>query len=643
MDLEPAPVVVAVDHSNGNNNTNAQTLDLYRLLHVMETDPKGPPGTSANDIRMRADLLREKASQLASKDDTEFLHRINAACKVANAIAASLSETIPMELDSVQKIFYAKTGTTMEIKESDLTLSVPSSGHTTMPKSLPTKAPPSTPTAANQTALQKKVATPHLSVEDLQKEQRAQVEQAVAAMAQQMKDQTSTIHSRLQQQNQTLLSDMEDTAAHNMEQVTQVARDTEQHVKAGWTRSVATWTLFLTVVMAFLASLVIIGTIPKRPQACLFFCKNQQNFCRVLANGKQECLDAKTTTKVLQNKEGEKGGIHSDKQDMAGETKLDERMTEETSVDELPAATANMLLEEEEELDEEERAYIDAAYASATGDFKTLRHLMKDHPQILDKQDRNGWTLLMEAAHNGKKETLRVLLWLEADMSLESKHGQTALSLARGNGENHPCVLMLEEYFKQQSEKSHIEARHDCEVSMDGECIHTTKASTTITREAEETYQVPQGDTLRQEALREYEDMQQAHQNQEEQEATATTEKAVPSTLSHHDIDPDAMPTGARVVGLDFTAWDFRYAAQRSDMDQLESFMAQDVPISWLNEGDVNGWTALHLAVRAGNIEVVELLLRYGADASLMTNGGDTPLSLSVVDDVTELLVAHLQ
>jgi ankyrin repeat protein len=44
---------------------------------------------------------------------------------------------------------------------------------------------------------------------------------------------------------------------------------------------------------------------------------------------------------------------------------------------------------------------------------------------------------------------------------------------------------------------------------------------------------------------------------------------------------------------------------------------------------DKNGWSALHEAVRSGELDAVLLLVRAGADVKLQTKGGMTALSIA--------------
>src|SRR5271156_5250635 len=67
-------------------------------------------------------------------------------------------------------------------------------------------------------------------------------------------------------------------------------------------------------------------------------------------------------------------------------------------------------------------------------------------------------------------------------------------------------------------------------------------------------------------------------------------------------------------------------AAKSGDVSGVRALLAQHVPTTAV---DADGSTALHYAVRAGNIEVVDLLIANGADVKAATRYNITPLSLA--------------
>ena len=74
----------------------------------------------------------------------------------------------------------------------------------------------------------------------------------------------------------------------------------------------------------------------------------------------------------------------------------------------------------------------------------------------------------------------------------------------------------------------------------------------------------------------------------------------------------------------------FHDAAARGDMQLLDMFLSDSLNDKVLMDSvDENGWTALHEAVRAGDLEVVTKLVDDGADLGAETAGGLTPLMLA--------------
>eukprot|EP01101_Sappina_pedata_P006415 TRINITY_DN3173_c0_g1_i1.p1 TRINITY_DN3173_c0_g1~~TRINITY_DN3173_c0_g1_i1.p1 ORF type:complete len:578 (+),score=132.52 TRINITY_DN3173_c0_g1_i1:113-1846(+) len=56
-----------------------------------------------------------------------------------------------------------------------------------------------------------------------------------------------------------------------------------------------------------------------------------------------------------------------------------------------------------------------------------------------------------------------------------------------------------------------------------------------------------------------------------------------------------------------------------------------------VNAGDENGLTALHFAAQQGQIEVAQLLLDHGADVTVTTHSGNTPLQLAIEEGHQQL------
>lgn len=71
---------------------------------------------------------------------------------------------------------------------------------------------------------------------------------------------------------------------------------------------------------------------------------------------------------------------------------------------------------------------------------------------------------------------------------------------------------------------------------------------------------------------------------------------------------------------LSFTPIDVVRAASEGDIEKLKIQAVVDK--SKLFEGDQNDWQPIHLAARAGHVEVVDFLLKVGADVDAITNEG---------------------
>lgn len=60
-----------------------------------------------------------------------------------------------------------------------------------------------------------------------------------------------------------------------------------------------------------------------------------------------------------------------------------------------------------------------------------------------------------------------------------------------------------------------------------------------------------------------------------------------------------------------------------------------------VNITDYGGWTPLHIACRNNNLTAVQLLLNHQANIEMVTNWGETPLSLTTSSAIKELLTHY--
>ena len=72
-----------------------------------------------------------------------------------------------------------------------------------------------------------------------------------------------------------------------------------------------------------------------------------------------------------------------------------------------------------------------------------------------------------------------------------------------------------------------------------------------------------------------------------------------------------------------FDVLEARKHAQRGDVAELPALLDR-VAVDFLDDGDENGWTALHEAARSGHADVLRLLVAKGADASKKTKYGQS-------------------
>mmetsp|Transcript_2291 Transcript_2291/g.2956 ORF Transcript_2291/g.2956 Transcript_2291/m.2956 type:complete len:887 (-) Transcript_2291:168-2828(-) len=109
--------------------------------------------------------------------------------------------------------------------------------------------------------------------ETIKKAQMEQLESEISEMASQLKAHTQSLNQNLVKQTRDL-DQMHDLTVQNLDKVRNVTGAVEDRVRGGWKKGVAKWTLLFVVLGSFCFLFLFLRVIPKRRDACLFYCSS---------------------------------------------------------------------------------------------------------------------------------------------------------------------------------------------------------------------------------------------------------------------------------------------------------------------------------------------------------------------------------
>jgi hypothetical protein len=608
----------------------SNVIDLQGLLHAMEDNHEGTEAALAFRVERCQSLWNQVADELQRVDPERFQSLQQRVQKVCQG-----SSQLPSIPPIIQRIFLDPSNNTPAMESETNNGNDRSHGMDTNNDILEPIEPP---------AVRPKAV---VNVSEIQKQQQEQMQEAVSQMASQLKRETARIHSTLQQQTDQL-DEMEDLVTENATKVTDLTKNVQEHVSKGWRKTIGTWTLLLTVVGAFLFCLVTISMVPKREGTCLFFCsKTEDQYCRVLPGGRQECLPVAETNVGKQQTtssdctvDGECIESHSNKEtDTQPPGQRDAR------------SAANVFAEEAaiDEIDPNIPFYNGRPFsgkeirrAAAGGDLRALSAMVEIKPEFIDAQDSNGWSALHLSARSGHEDIVLYLLEHGCNVALETSNGRTALDIAYGKyGEDHPISKLLEEVFESRS----THPREAEKRPPTGDDIRSAAQTGNLSQLMEMLLVAPdlidaQDDNgwaaIHLSARAGHTPVVQylIEAGCQTQSKTKSGESALSIAVralgSDHAIvhllaaRPNAEPM---VQGRIFTDHDVRLAAQQGNLPLLKEMGA--VKREWLESQDDNQWAAIHQAARSGHLEIVEYLLEQSCDPNTLTKSGSTAMDIA--------------
>ena len=133
---------------------------------------------------------------------------------------------------------------------------------------------------------------------------------------------------------------------------------------------------------------------------------------------------------------------------------------------------------------------------------------------------------------------------------------------------------------------------------------------------------MPPSDQMREEALREYMEMENAA---ESKHTPPQTDDEDEEDEEEEEGEVEQEPT---FNDRPFSANDVRRAASTGDIETLRGFMGAHP--AFIHVGDQNGWMPLHLAIRSGREDIIRALVEAGADTEARTVDGRTAKDMAL-------------
>ena len=331
----------------------------------------------------------------------------------------------------------------------------------------------------------------HRAQEDMQHT----LELEIAEMASHLKQSFEAMNENLKEQNANM-DDMAELTESLQSGVTDVTHKVEdRNRKHGWLKTLSTWSLLFVITGSFIFMVFMMRTIPKRPEACIFFCSNKQTTIKddsTIMNFQQDdilscksgnCLEMNTVIKLENEKvEGFSDSIHRETLNIApSENKIDDGSNNDSECSQEESENFNKVgdndgLDEsfctakscEDAKDDLEDEYVhtvtEEQYSAAEMFLKMREAVLRNDPNSLDEylryapisktalhsSDVNGWQLVHEAARFGHVEVMQILNEHGGNLSAKTPQGWTPLLLAQNKlSQSHP----MNDYLKMMDEE----------------------------------------------------------------------------------------------------------------------------------------------------------------------------------------------
>lgn len=510
--------------------------------------------------------------------------------------------------------------------------------------------------------------------EQLQAQQREQMEEAIASMAAQMKVATQNIHSTLQAQTKGL-DEMEQVVEQNVQDVTQVAQNVQDHNTRAWKSTIGTWTLLFTIVGIFVFTLLTIFTIPKRSDACLFFCSSKasspaskvlmqedpkqhweelhqrdEEYQKLYEKSEEERLEKERLNKLLQDMQQQQ------KQERMQEQSSDDHHPSKKKVPSKDDLDWRLALNEEENDDDP----TDPFAAHKPVDPDTMRNKEKDQdvedemdpfgahkpvdPRDLRKNAMNHQKKNLQEAEDDEMDPFgahkpvdprKIRQLNEEDMDPFAGRKPVDSKAPKGfpqdDDEDDPTDPFAA--FQPVDDEDGQVGRGQGSAAPKKELTSEERLKKLLESiEEEESIEPPKVDKedVVDDLLASLNKLAAAEKTKKEEGATlpeieelAKVQQGQKPKLSYNAAFDRSASAKKR-----FSPRDLRLAAANGDYDSVLEYI--EMKPEYIDRVDKNGWGPIHNAVRSGDMSMIKLLVDNGCNVGIATNEGSSALAMAI-------------
>ncbi len=592
-------------------------------------------------------LSTEPNSEGEAEDIIAMLEYLDAAATSSCKIVEELLEArgVPLIDDSaaryIHKIFYGEVNEQSDNDEEDKDIDGLSSRTESISLGL---SEDDDEEEGHESPKQRPGPEVKLTPEEIQKQQEEMLQEEISNMATQLKQSSLHIKSTLASQN-VHLDEMETLAQQNLDKTKDVTDKVTDENRRRWRKGAGRWIVFFIVLGTFVFCFLTIRLVPRRKGACLFFCEHDRSskssssrrneydsyahhsYRRETWEDSQNNQDAEE--KVSGRKVEPKLSFCRDKDDgdVNGKEKKSQSQSSQCTRPQNPLQHDNMMgkyQNQNDALRAEDVAFVFAEENKERRFQEKLNKAKQENDSIASSRVSDGWNSDKDTNANGNRSNgSKGKIPHQQDDKSNIDDGRSS-SLNYYDDDDDDTYHHDEEedghHYNDDDDYNYTDDDENYDDDDGDNTDHVNKSdgsdNTPNSKGSNDNTHDEDVDTSTYNSWSEYyedgnaDDDDDDEFNEDDNDDHVKANEAEGMNAST-DINFDALGYDRETL----------VEAIRGGDEETTDFILENKP-DWVRWKDDNGWQPLHESVRAGSLEIIDLLVGYyGADVNARTGG----------------------